>query len=166
MALSAGLSCMGERLSAVGSERWRRILAPFPTALLAMKDTTYRLVYAGLGLALVAVVALAFSPSGTEVRLPEAVERVFPLPNDSVVRQTVVEVDLQVGYELELIVDGFRVSPAEIAIQTGTNLHSWQPAPGRFLESWEPGVHEVRVEWDRATGLPDPGSYTWTFRVR
>ena len=133
-----------------------------------MKDTTYRLVYAGLGLALVAVVALTvvFNPSGTESPLPEPVERVFPLPNDSVVRQTAVEIDMAVGYDIVLYVDGFRVSPAEIAIQAGTNLHSWQPAPGRFLERWEPGPHEIRVEWDRATGLPDPGSHTWTFRVR
>ena len=133
-----------------------------------MKDTTYRLVYAGLGLALVAVVALAlaFNPNGTETQLPDPVERVFPLPNDSVVRQTVVEIDMQVGYEIVLFVDGFRVSPAEIAIQAGTNLHAWQPAPGRFLETWDPGPHEIRVEWDRTTGLPDPGSYTWTFRVR
>ena len=133
-----------------------------------MKDTTYRLVYAGLGLALVAVVALTvvFNPSGTESPLPEPVERVFPLPNDSVVRQTAVEIDMAVGYDIVLYVDGFRVSPAEIAIQAGTNLHSWQPAPGRFLERWEPGPHEIRVEWDRTTGLPDPGSHTWTFRVR
>ena len=133
-----------------------------------MKDTTYRLVYAGLGLALVAVVALAlaFNPSGTETPLPDPVERVFPLANDSVVRQTVIEIDMKVGYEIVLFVDGFRVSPAEIAIQQGTNLHSWQPAPGRFLETWDPGPHEIRVEWDRTTGLPDAGSYTWTFRVR
>ena len=133
-----------------------------------MKDTTYRLVYAGLGLALVAVIALAvaFSPSGTSPQLPEPVDRVFPLPNDSVVRQTVIEIDMAVGYEIVLFVDGFRVSPVEVSIQTGTNLHTWQPGPGRFLETWEPGPHEIRVEWDRSAGLPDPGSYTWTFRVQ
>lgn len=133
-----------------------------------VKDTTYRLLYAGLGLALVAVVALtvALSPSGTESRLPDPVERIFPRPADSVVRQTVIEVDMAVGYELVLFVDGFRISPVEIDVQTGTNLHTWQPAPGRFLETWEPGPHEVRIEWDSTAGLPDPGSYSWTFRVR
>jgi hypothetical protein len=133
-----------------------------------MKDTTYRRVYIGLGLALVAVVAtaMALNPSGTPVELPEPLERVFPLPNDSVIRQTVIEIDLQVGYDLALFVDGFRVPPVEIEIQAGTNLHSWQPAPGRFLEAWEPGTHEVRVEWERTSGLPDPGSYSWAFRVQ
>lgn len=133
-----------------------------------MKDTTYRNIYAGLGVALVAVVALtiALSPSGTTPELPGPVERVFPLPNDSVIRQTVIEVDLEVGYDLVLFVDGFRISPAEVAIQTGTNRHSWQPAPGRFLEVWDPGSHEIRIEWERTGGLPDPGSYSWTFRVQ
>jgi hypothetical protein len=83
-----------------------------------------------------------------------------------VVRQTIIEIDMAVGYEVVLFVDGFRISPAELAVQTGTNLHTWQPAPGRFLETWEPGPHEIRIEWDRSAGLPDPGSYTWTFRVQ
>lgn len=133
-----------------------------------MKDTTYRLVYAGLGLALLAVVALAvaLNPSGTESQLPDPVERIFPLPNDSVVRQTVIEIDMEVGYEIVLFVDDIRISPIEIDIQTGTNLHRWQPAPGRFLEDWAPGPHEIRIEWNRTAGLPDPGSYSWTFRVR
>ncbi|NNC92919.1 MAG: hypothetical protein HKN80_10550 [Acidimicrobiia bacterium] len=133
-----------------------------------MKETSYRRVYLGLGFALVAVIAtaIAWSPSGTPAVLPSPVERVFPLPNDSVIRQTVIEVDLEVGYDLVLFVDGFRISPAEISIQTGTNRFSWQPAPGRFLEAWEPGRHQIRIEWARTSGLPDSGSYSWTFRVQ
>ena len=133
-----------------------------------MKDTTYRFVYAGLGIALVAVVGLtlALSPSGTESPLPDPVERIFPLPNDSVIRQAALEIDMQVGYEIVLYVDGFRISPVEIGIQPGTNRHVWEPAPGRFLETWEPGIHEITIEWDRTSGLPDPGSYSWSFRVQ
>ncbi|MCP4246867.1 MAG: hypothetical protein GY778_07445, partial [bacterium] len=132
-----------------------------------MQDTTYRLIYAGLGLALVAVIALAvaFSPSGTQPQLPDPVERVFPLPNDAVIRQAALEIDMQVGYEIVLFVDGFRISPVEIGVQTGTNRYTWEPAPGRFLETWEPGSHEVEITWERVAGLPDPGSYRWTFRV-
>lgn len=133
-----------------------------------MKDSTYRRIYLGLGLALAAVIGLAIvlSPSGTPAELPGPVERVFPLPNDSVIRQTVIEVDMEIGYDLALVVDGFRISPAEIGVQTGTNRFSWQPAPGRFLEAWEPGIHEIRIEWERTSGLPDSGSYSWTFRVQ
>ena len=133
-----------------------------------MSDATYRLLYAGLGSALVAVIGftIAFSPSGDESTLPEVVERIFPLPNDAVIGQTAIEIDMAVGYQIVLFVDGFRIAPAEIGVQTGTNRFSWQPAPGRFLESWEPGTHEIRLEWDRAVGIPDPGEYRWTFRVQ
>jgi len=133
-----------------------------------MNDTTYRRIYLGLGLALAAVIglAIAFSPSGTETPLPEPIERIFPLPNDSVIRQASLEIDMQVGYDIVLFVDGFRISPVEIGVQTGTNRYVWQPAPGRFLETWAPGTHEITVEWDRTAGLPDPGSYSWSFRVQ
>jgi hypothetical protein len=133
-----------------------------------MNDTTYRRIYVGLGLALAAVIALtiAYSPSGTETPLPEPIERIFPLPNDSVIRQARLEIDMKVGYEIVLFVDGFRISPVEIGVQTGTNRYVWEPAPGRFLETWGPGTHQITVEWDRITGLPDPGSYSWSFRVQ
>ncbi len=133
-----------------------------------MKDTNYRLIYTALALALVAVVgfAVALSPSGTPSPLPEQVEGLFPRPNDSVIRQASLEIDMQVGYEIVLFVDDIRISESEVRVQTGTNRHVWEPAPGRFLETWTPGTHTVRIEWDRAIGLPDPGSYSWTFRVR
>ena len=133
-----------------------------------MEDTTYRRIYIGLGLALAAVVglAVAFSPSGTETPLPDPVERIFPLPNDSVIRQAALEIDMQVGYDIVLFVDGFRISPVEIGVQPGTNRYVWEPAPGRYLETWEPGTHEITIEWERTTGLPDPGSYSWSFRVQ
>jgi len=133
-----------------------------------MKASTYRLLYAGLGLVLlaVAVIAVAFSPSGEEVTLPAPIERLFPQPNDSVIRQTSVEVDLAPGYDVVLFVDGFRIAPPELTVQTGTGVATWRPAPGRFIERWDTGVHELRIEWQRSQGLPDPGSFSWTFRVQ
>ena len=132
-----------------------------------MKASTYRSLYAGLGLVLVAVVILTLwlNPSGEGAPLPAAIERLFPLPNDSVIRQTSVEVDMAPGYDVVLFVDGFRIAPPELTIQTGTGLATWRPGPGRFIEQWETGLHELRVEWQRAQGLPEPGAYTWTFRV-
>jgi hypothetical protein len=133
-----------------------------------VSDSTYRLIYAGLGLGLLAVVALAvaFAPSGDAVDLPGPIERIFPQPNDSVIRQTAIEVDVEPGYGLVLFVDGIRISETEVQEQVGTGLFSWRPQPGAFIESWEPGLHQVRIEWARRTGLPDPGTFTWTFRVQ
>ena len=133
-----------------------------------MSDSTYRLIYAGLGLGLVAVVALAvaFAPSGDAVELPDQVERLFPHPHDSVIRQAAIEVDMAPGYGIVLFVDGIRIAESELREQVGTGLFSWRPEPGGFIESWEPGLHEVTIEWARRTGLPDPGTFSWTFRVR
>jgi len=134
----------------------------------AMNDTKYRfiLVLLSLGLAAVIGLAIGFSPSGTESPLPEPLERIFPRANDSVPRGTAVEVDLKVGYQIDLYVDGEPIPRDEYAIQTGTNLVTWAPGPGRTIERWAPGVHELRIDWDRELGIPDPGSYTWTIRVQ
>ncbi|MCB2222639.1 MAG: hypothetical protein KQH83_00580 [Actinobacteria bacterium] len=129
----------------------------------------HRLAYLWLTAALVAVVAAAvlLSPSGDPAGPPAPLEEVFPAPGDQVVRQTVVEVDLPVGYEIALFVDGRRVPPDEIGATPSTGVFVWQPAPGGSMEVWAAGEHTVRVEWDRTEGgRPDPGEYEWSFRVR
>lgn len=129
--------------------------------------TRHRLLYAALGAAFVALVALAvaLAPSGGRIELPEPLEGVFPPPGDSVVRQTFVEVDLPAGYTLELVVDGRSVPPFEIASVPSTGEWRWQPAPGGSVEEWTPGEHTVTIVWDRSVGRPDPGEFTWVFRV-
>ena len=127
-----------------------------------------RLAYAGYGLALAALVALVivFHPRGEEAAIPEPLESVFPNPGDTVVRQTAVEVDLPVGYGLELVVDGRPIPPIEIGNTPATGQWIWQPAPGRSIEQWEGGEHTVTIRWDRLEGgRPDPGEFTWSFRV-
>lgn len=133
-----------------------------------MDRTHYRLVYTGLGLALIALIALvvALYPTGSEATLPETIESLFPPPGDIVVRQTAVEVDLPVGYTMELIVDGDPVPPIEIGLTESTGVHIWQPAPGKSVEQWAGGDHTVLVVWDRSFGRPDPGEFEWTFTVR
>ena len=133
-----------------------------------MDRTGYRLVYAGLGLALVALVAVvvAIFPTGDEATLPDPLEGVFPSPGDIVVRQTAVEVDLPVGYSLDLEVDGIRIPPVLIGFTEPTGQYVWQPAPGTLIEQWEGGEHTVRIVWDRTFGRPDPGEFEWSFTVR
>lgn len=129
----------------------------------------HRLAYVLLGTALAAVLAAAvlLAPSGEAPTLPEPLESVFPLPGDTVVRQTAVEVDLPVGYGLELYVDGKPVPQTEIGVTPSTGLWVWQPGPGRSIVTWEGGDHTVVAAWDRvAGGRPDPGEYEWTFRVQ
>jgi hypothetical protein len=129
----------------------------------------YRLVIAALGLALAAVVAIvvAVQPSGEPERLPAPLEDVFPEPGDAVVRQTVIEFELPVGYSFELVVDGTPIPAFEIGYTDATGRAVWQPGPGGVLTEWAPGDHTVVIRWEGLDdGLPDRGSYEWSFRVQ
>lgn len=128
----------------------------------------HRAAYLGLTAALAAVIAAAviLAPSGEETALPEPLESVFPRPGDTVVRQTSVEVELPVGYRIDLYVDGRPIPATEIGFVEPTGRFTWSPAPGTSIPEWEGGEHTVRVVWDRAEGgRPDPGEFEWTFRV-
>lgn len=134
-----------------------------------MTRRQYRLVLAALGLALAAVVAfvLALQPSGEATALPEPLEDVFPEPGDAVVRQTAIEFELPVGYSFDLLVDGTRIPAFEIGYTPATGRAIWQPQPGSIVPQWIPGDHTVEVRWDGLDdGLPDRGSFEWSFRVQ
>jgi hypothetical protein len=132
-----------------------------------MDASTYRRVMTGLLVALVSIVTivLVLDPTGEEPDLPDPLEEVFPLPGDTVVQQTVVSIDLPVGYDIELEIDGVRIPRTEIGAVAATGRWSWGPGPNRLWSAWEPGEHTVTVRWDRTSGRPDPGEFTWTFRV-
>lgn len=128
----------------------------------------FRLVIVLLTAALVAVVGLAvvLAPDGDEPNLPGPLEAVFPLPGDAVVRQTAIQIDLPIGYAVEIEVDGIWIPPHEIGFTEATGEYRWQPVPGSVVEFWEPGDHTVTIRWERvAGGRPDHGEFTWTFRV-
>jgi len=134
----------------------------------AVDSSTYRRIMIGsLGaLALLVVSIWVINPLGDDSALPAPVEDVFPLPGDTVVRQTVVEIDLPVGYAIELEIDGIRIPAREIGLIEGTGEWSWGPGPGHLWEVWEGGEHTVTVHWDVVGGpRRDPGSFTWVFRV-
>lgn len=126
----------------------------------------YRLLYIGLGLFAVAAIAfgLVFSAEGDEEILPGALESVSPSPGDLVPLQATVEIDLEAGYAAVIYVDGWQVADATYV--EGTAVYRWTPSPANatFTE-WTPGEHTIRVEWDTIAGMPDPGSYEWSFRV-
>lgn len=134
----------------------------------AVNASTYRRVMVVSLVALVVVIVgiWVVNPLGDDAALPDPLEGVFPLPGDTVIRQAVIEVDLPVGYEIELEVDGIRIPRAEIGSVPATGQWSWGPGPGMLWEAWQPGEHTVTVRWDRSAGSrPDPGEFTWVFRV-
>lgn len=128
----------------------------------------YRLIYAGLGALALAVIvlAVAFGGGGEPLVLEPPLEAVKPAPNDQVLRQAIIEVDVEVGYDVAIFVDGFRVPTEEVVFVDATGVYRWQPNPlGLYLQEWTPGTHTVRIEWDTFSGTPDPGFFEWEFRV-
>lgn len=125
----------------------------------------YRLIYLGLGLLALAAVALGFvfAQDGDPVELPHPIEAISPTPGSTVIRQGTVELDLEIGYEAIIFVDGFPVPDARFVEATG--VYSWSPGPASaVMTEWTPGEHAVRVEWQRVTGTPEFGEFEWTFR--
>lgn len=126
----------------------------------------YRLIYIGLGLVAVAAIAFGFalSPEGDAVSLPGPVESVSPQPGDLVPPQAAIEIDLEVGYEAQIMIDGWPINDAQFVEATG--VYRWAPSPSHpTINSWTPGEHTVSIVWNTYTGLPDTGSFEWTFRV-
>ena len=128
----------------------------------------YRITYTLLGLALAAVAigAIVFAPSGTPSEVPEVLESYSPLDGANLLRQIDIEIDLPVGYEIVLVVDGVTVPESEISATSQTGQFSWRPGPTTVLPDWTVGLHTVWVRWDRINGLPDPGEWIWSFRVQ
>ena len=124
-----------------------------------------------MGISLVALAAvlfgIAFGRGGEPTELPAPVESLTPHPNDSVLAQAIVEVDLEAGYRAEIYVDGFLVPANEVSFVESTGVHRWQPRPNSLvMVAWSPGAHVVRIVWDSLSGLPSPGDFEWSFRVQ
>ncbi len=132
-----------------------------------MSDRKYLVVFLSLGLSVVLVAVLGFvfgSPEADRPVIPEVLEEISPLPGSQVPLQTAIEVDVPVGYRLDIYVDGFRLPESEVRFVEGTGVYSWAPTRSTTL-TWEPGPHTVTVRWRRIGGLPDVGEHSWDFRV-
>jgi hypothetical protein len=119
-----------------------------------------------LVLAALAVTLIVLDTDGDPFELPGALRSVYPQPNDMVLSQVGLEVNLPVGYEITLVVDGVGIPEGEVSVIPEIGQFRWRPAPGRVIETWAPGEHTVEITWDRvAGGPPDPGGFSWVFRV-
>ena len=133
-----------------------------------VSDLRYRLIYLGLGVALIAVVvfAVVLSPDAPLPELPEAVEAITPADGDTVLRQTDLTIDMAIGYEIEVFIDSVLVPASEFSYVEPTAVWTWVPGPGKRFEAWEPGLHSVLVRYERVVGGVDIGEHRWVFRVQ
>ncbi|NND03427.1 MAG: hypothetical protein HKN91_11625 [Acidimicrobiia bacterium] len=133
-----------------------------------MSTTRYRIILSVLGLAFGALVigAVILAPSGDVTELPGALESFSPADGAIVQRQTALEVDLQVGYSLTLVIDGITVPAEDLEFTEATGQYVFRPGPDKVVAEWLPGFHIVEIAFDRTVGLPDPGSLRWSFRIQ
>ena len=133
-----------------------------------MSDLRYRLIYLALGVALIAVVvfAVVLSPDAPLPELPDAIEAIVPADGDTVLRQTDLTIDMAIGYEIEVFIDGLPVPESDFTYVEPTAVWTWAPGPGQRFEEWEPGLHTVVVRYERVVGGVDFGEYRWVFRVQ
>lgn len=126
----------------------------------------YRFIYAGLALVGVAAVifGVVLAREGDAIELPGPIEAISPEPGSQVPVQTPIEIDLEVGYLANIWVDGWPVANATFVEPTG--VYRWSPGPtSPSITEWTAGEHSVRIVWNTYTGLPDTGTFEWTFRV-
>lgn len=128
----------------------------------------YRITYTLLGLALAAVAigTVVFAPSGRPTDVPAVVESYSPTNESTVLRQIQVEIDLPVDYDIVMVVDGVTIPATEISEVPETGKFTWRPGDTTIIPEWSVGIHTVWVRWDRSRGLPDPGEWSWSFRVQ
>jgi hypothetical protein len=134
---------------------------------MAVGQTTYRVTLLLLGTAFILVVigTVLLAPSGSGEGLPDPVQRVSPADGELVLSQTRIILQLEPGYRASLIVDDVPVPADQVIFTVETGLHVFTPGPGLVVEEWSPGIHVVEASWERLSGLPDPGSMRWSFRV-
>jgi|TARA_B100001750_G_C15498150_1_gene595499 hypothetical protein len=131
-----------------------------------MKKNTYTFIFILLAILLFITIFLGFnfsSSRNTSPELPLIIEHLNPMPGDQVPQQTILEIDLPVGYQIELTIDDYKISSNEIEYVDAIGVYRWKPGPGKSYESWKPGKHTVKVKWNTLTGLPDVGEFTWNF---
>jgi hypothetical protein len=128
----------------------------------------YRIIFTLLGLALAAVAfgAILLAPSGTPAAVPDVMEGYSPADGSTVLRQIEIAIDLPADYAIVLVVDGVTIPNDEINTIPQTGIFTWRPGETTVIPEWTPGIHTVWVRWDRSSGLPDPGEWTWRFRAQ
>lgn len=135
-----------------------------------------------------AVVALWFAvtsaDTGETTLGPQdpAIETISPRPDELVLRQTEIVVDLAPSYTGDLYVDGQQIPVVDAVnddssegvdgrvdgvFDPALNTISFTPREGATIEELTPGAHRVTVSyWKQDESADSARNYTWSFRVQ
>lgn len=141
----------------------------------------------GLGLAFVTRGVLVGVTGDDRSPLPDAIERVDPVPDsEQVLSQTGVFVDLASGYTGELSIDGVSIPTIDISevssdrVEPGVQIDippgavyepgnatlTFIPSAGAPITEFTDGVHRVTLRyWRLDENDQRARTYTWTFNV-
>lgn len=115
-----------------------------------------------------------------------AIENVSPKPDELVLRQTQVMVDLAAGYRGELFIDGQQIPVADLAndgsatndsesnrapidavFDPAQNIITFTPTVGATIEEFDPRHHSVTVSyWKLDESRDQARNFSWSFRVQ
>ena len=104
----------------------------------------------------------------TSSALPRSVERLVPASGDEVLVQAQVGLDLADGYDAYLIVNGTEIRTPEDGLirGLGNGLIVFQPAPGKPVESLNPGQNcVVAMVWDELETIDTAEPVSWCFQA-
>jgi hypothetical protein len=127
---------------------------------------------AGLGI----FVSLAFIGGGSEgCTTPDAIVRVSPDCNESVLGQAPIEVEVENGYRAELQINGVQIPSDELQTNVGGDdvgvgvsptVYRFLPGEGKTVESLDPNVNVVVVSYYPINrGIEEARDFQWTFRA-
>jgi hypothetical protein len=101
----------------------------------------------------------------TSRALPESVERLLPESGSEVLTQSTVGVDLAVGYDAYLIINGTEVRDEEAGLvkDMGTGLITYQPGAGEIDELQAEKNCVIAMVWDQTEGPKFAEPVSWCF---
>jgi hypothetical protein len=103
---------------------------------------------------------------------PSAIEAIFPEIGAVIRPQETVGIDLRDDLRGVIIVDGTRIPEDQYTGDENLGVVRYRPGPDQEFRAFEPGIHEIVVEYwprtlseDDARRQGDVDSYGWRFVV-
>jgi hypothetical protein len=104
---------------------------------------------------------------GQAPAVADGLEAVFPSPGAKALSQATVGADLALGWSGRLTINGTPVPPDQLEVDSGLNMLTFRPGPGKVVEALRPDENcATVVVWRARDGEATAGAPTrWCFRV-
>jgi len=125
------------------------------------------LVFVMIGLAaLLATTAVLLRTGDGGPAIADVIEELVPAPNDEVLSQNPVGIDLIAGYTARLQINGVDIPESQLRRIDALNQVSFQPDQGQVIESLRADVNCVTAfYWPIALGEEAGSPFTWCFNA-